>query len=143
MWRVNDSVTQLEPIVIKKIKEKKNIDRSSNMITNIQLNMLRNQAFGKLKRGTPDTDLNTFSLEEQGRIQEIISDIECKYHSKGFQTVGYKGVLEQIYRDIRIYGYKKYDCLAMWLDPIGGLAAHEPELIARIAIDVGGLKLEE
>ena len=113
------------------------------MITNIQLNMLRNQAFGKLKRGTQDTDLNTFSLEEQGKIQEIISDIECKHHSKGFQTVGYKGVLEQIYRDIRIYGYKKYDCLAMWLDPIGGLAAHEPELIARIAIEVGGLKLEE
>lgn len=47
----------------------------------------------------------------------------------------------QIFKDTK--NYKIYDALAMWLDLVNGLAKYEPELIKRIAIEVGGLNYQK
>lgn len=100
-----------------------------------ELKDLRNRAFKRLK-----TDKEQFSLVEQGTIQEIIQNYQIgNYYYPEMAPDSFIGVAAQIYRDIRVSGYKKYDCIAMWLDHENGLAKDEPELIKRIAIEVGGL----
>jgi len=106
------------------------------MITDAELNQLRDQAFGKLKRG-PGADLSRFTDEEHTKIDKIVDDM---YVNKTFQSEEWRGVVMQIEADIT-RRYKKFDALAMWLDPIGGLAKYERELIKRIAIEIGGLSL--
>lgn len=94
----------------------------------IQLNQLRNQAFGKLK-----TEREKFSAYEMQQILDLITE----RHLFGEEL---SELEKQILKDVRLY--KKYDCLAMWLDPESGLAHWEPELIIKIATEVGGLKVE-
>ena len=101
------------------------------MTTRVEFDKMRNEAFEKLK-----TEREQFSLVEQGSIQEIIEDF---IFSNKSQSGSVLSIQHQIYRDVRISGYKKYDCLAMWLDSENGLAKYEPELIKKIAIEVGGL----
>lgn len=106
------------------------------MTNSDELKELRKHAFEKLK-----IDKEQFSLEEQGEIQEIIQNYQIgKYYYPEMVPDSFIGVIKQIYKDIRISGYKKFDCLAMWLDDENGLAKYEPELIARIAIEIGELE---
>lgn len=97
------------------------------MTTKIELNYLRNQAFGKLK-----TYRRKFDEEEINRIIDICESGEDA------MSPDYHMVVAQIIKDIRTQ-YKKYDCLAMWTDTESGISAYEPELIKRIAVEVGGL----
>lgn len=102
-----------------------------------ELKILRNQAFKKL-----ENNKEQFDLVEQGIIQEIIGNYQIReYYYPEMAPDSFLGVVAQIYRDVRISGYKKYDCLAMWLDYENGLAKDEPELIKLIAVEVGGLRL--
>jgi hypothetical protein len=106
------------------------------IVTDSELDHLRNQAFEKLKRG-PGADLSIFTDEEHAKIDNIINDM---YTSKTFQSEEWRGVIMQIEADIA-RRYKKFDAMAMWLDPIGGLAKYERGLIKKIAVDIGGLSL--
>lgn len=99
----------------------------SNVELNVELKELRSRALRKLK-----SERTKFSESEKRKILEIVHDF-------GKTNEINSGVLVQIDRDV--WSYRKFDCLAMWLDQTGGLVAYEPNLIRRIAIDVGELNV--
>lgn len=102
------------------------------MVTKIELDEMRKESFKKLK-----TNRLKFNGKEIFGIIKIMK--EYRADGKINDEDIFVGVVQQIERDVKT-GYKKYDSLCMWLDSNGGLSIHEPELIKRIAIEIGGLK---
>jgi len=90
----------------------------------IPINVLRNRALDKLKN-----ERVKFTNQE---IMKIISIVQLNYSP----TESWFGCMNQIKRDINA-GYLKYDALAMWLNPDGGLSKDEPDMIREIAIECG------
>jgi len=99
------------------------------VMDNVKAQRLRNLAFGKLRE-----DRSMFSIEEKLKIELIL------YRTYEGYTNDWRAVVSQIYKDIQVY--KKYDCLAMWLDWECGLVRRKPDLIEKIAKEVGGLEAD-
>ncbi len=87
---------------------------------------MRNRALAKLHI---KEERVKFGNQEIEKINDLLQSFrpQCYEH--------YFGVIAQIEKDIKL-GYKKYDSLAMWLDP-EGLAKYEPDLIRNIAMECG------
>jgi len=92
----------------------------------VPIEKLREKCFENLK--IPEKRVH-FTEKQIQKINKIID--ETRPQSKDFT-----GVVIQIERDI-VTKYKLYDALAMWLDPDGGLAKYEPDMIRKIAMTVG------
>ncbi len=92
----------------------------------VPINELRNRALAKLHI---KEERVKFSNQEIEKINDLLQSFrpQCYEH--------YLGVIAQIEKDIKLE-YKKYDSLAMWLDP-EGLAKYEPDLIRNIAMECG------
>lgn len=97
-----------------------------NPTTRLQLEELRKEAFKRL-----ESDKHKRTLEDTRLITYAIRSTSVAVSVNPERRVHWRGVLEQIRRDVRTYPI--YDCLAMWLDPDAGLAHYEPEVILAIA----------
>lgn len=97
---------------------------------NVKTQKLRNLAFGKLKENR-----KRFDSDEINQVVDILNE-----YGENTVNLTIGAVTTQIVKDIRIY--LKFDCLAMWLDWESGLVKYEPDLIEKIAREVGGLKIE-
>lgn len=91
--------------------------------------LLRAKAFEKLEEDRKKGEKTLFSDDEKIAIMNLIDDERTMIRP---QPEHLSGIVQQIARDFNI-GYKKFDCLAMWLDPEWGLAKYDPELIIMIA----------
>ena len=94
-----------------------------------KLRCMRDKAFEMLK-----SNKSKFNIVEK---QKIVSIINSYIENNNIPNSSFIGVVHQMHRDIILY--KKYDCLAMWLDDESGLAKYEQMLIKEISIKVGEL----
>jgi hypothetical protein len=112
-------------VVLEKPK-KRDTHRHNKKNPFVPIETLRKMALEKIKSERVD-----FTPRDIAIINNVISGTICqsKYDS-------FIGVCTQIRRDISLK-YKKWDCIARWLDCDLGLAKDEPNMIRKIATLMG------
>lgn len=96
----------------------------------IKAQILRQLAFEKLK-----SDRSMFSIKEKERIDMI----ELNYAVRNeVYNPDWSDFIIQVNKDVKLY--KKYDCIAMWLDYEFGLIRYYPDIIEKIVNDIGDIR---
>lgn len=99
-------------------------------MNSIKAQELRNLSFEKLK-----SDRSMFLVKEKERIDMIMINYAVR---NIVYNPDWSDFIRQVNKDVKLY--KKYDCLAMWLDYEFGLIRYYPGIIERIVSEVGGMK---
>lgn len=108
-------------------------DKGKVVILKERCKLLREKAFEKLEEDRKKGEKTLFSDAEKIGILYLVDEMRTMQRP---QSEHLSGIIQQITRDFNT-GYKKFDCLAMWLDSELGLAAYDPELIIKIAEKFG------